>query len=96
MKNDYKIYNDNYIPKTVITNLRFTDSEITDLLGYHYHNNAPKFLRIEITETLTFEYQQIFHDKEHNSYGYELCNIIYKDVKNIEKFKGQFEVVMEE
>lgn len=92
MNDNYKDYNDNYISKTLITQLLLTKNQIYDLLGGHYYRNVPKVLKIEVTDTLAFEYNLLGSDKEKQKYFYELNQIIHKEVKNVEKVKNALEI----
>ena len=92
MDNNYKDYNDNYISKAIITQLLLTKNQIYDLLGDHYYRNVPKVLKIEVTDTLVFEYNLLGNDEKEQKYFYELRQIIHKKVKNIEKVKSALEI----
>lgn len=85
--------NDNYISRTLITQLILTKNQIYDLLGnYYYYLNVPKVLKIEVTDTLVFEYGLIGENEDKLEYIYELKQIIYKEIKNIEKVKSSLEI----
>lgn len=88
-------YNDNYISKFLITQLVFTRNEIGALLGEHHYHHIPKQLKIEITDNLVFEYESIVNNEQHEQYIYELKQIIYKEVKNIEKVESAFAISKE-
>lgn len=84
--------NDNYISRTLITQLILTKNQIYNLLGDHYYRNVPKVLKIEVTDTLVFEYGLIGENKDKLEYIYELSRVIHKEVKNVEKVKSAFEI----
>ena len=88
MNNNYEDYNDNYISKLLITQLTLTENQITELLGYHYHNNIPKKLKIELTETIILEYSLLAQIKEDHKVLYELSRVLHKEIKNIEKVES--------
>lgn len=95
MNDNYKDYNDNYISKTLITQLFISKNQIYNLLGDHYYRNVPKILKIEVTDTLVFEYGLIGENEDKLEYIYELNQIIHKEVQNIEKVKSALDISKE-
>ena len=102
-QNDYSEYvNDGFIYEAFIDyennmycvnfykEIMFIDKDCVEEIEDTLEDN--KSAKIEVTDTLVFEYNLLGNDEKEQKYFYELRQIIHKKVKNIEKVKSSLEI----